>query len=91
MYSDKADSFAKFPAYAERLRAADPTNYCKIQVHKEIGHFLGAFFAPAGLRYASQYIQEIFGVNGTHTASQFRMNLLIASGVDANGETLPMA
>jgi hypothetical protein len=56
MYSDEADSFAKFLAYAERLRAANPTNYCKIQVHKETSHFLGAFFAPARLQYASQYI-----------------------------------
>ena len=91
MYGDEAESFAKFPAYAERFQAADPTNYCKIQIHKETGHFIGAFFAPGGLRHASKFIREIIGVDGTHTASRFRMNLLIAGGVDANGETIPLA
>jgi hypothetical protein len=42
MYSNEADSFAKFLAYAERFKAADPNNYAKIQVHKETGHFLGS-------------------------------------------------
>ena len=30
MYGDEAESFAKFPAYAERFRVADPDNYYKI-------------------------------------------------------------
>lgn len=91
MYSDKAKSFAKFLAYVERFQAADPTNYCKIQVHKEIGHFLSVFFAPSGLQHASKFIQEIIRVDSTYTASQFQMNLLIASSVNANGETIPLA
>jgi hypothetical protein len=91
MYSDKADSFAKFPAYAERFKAADPENFCKIETHKETGHFTGAFFAPAGLRHAHKTLFGFIGVDGTHTASRFRMNLLIAGGTDANGETIPLA
>jgi hypothetical protein len=91
MYSDEAESFVKFLAYIERFQAIDPTNYCKIQIHKEIGYFIGAFFAPGGLRHASKFIREIIGVDGTYIASRFRINLLIASGVDANGETIPLA
>jgi hypothetical protein len=49
MYGDKAESFAKFPAYVECFRDVNPTNYYKIQVHKETGHFLGAFFTLGGL------------------------------------------
>jgi hypothetical protein len=91
MYSDESDSFAKFPAFAERFKAADLENFCKIETHKETGHFLAAFFAPAGLRQAHKYLFEFIGVDGTHTTSRFRMNLLIASGTDANGETIPLA
>src|SRR5271163_658002 len=29
MYRDEAESFAKFPAYAERFRAANLNNYCR--------------------------------------------------------------
>jgi hypothetical protein len=91
MYGDEAESFAKFPAYAERFQAANSKNYCKIQVHKETGHLIGAFFAPAGLRHAHKGLCEFIGIDDTHTASRFRMNLLIASGTDANDETLPLA
>jgi hypothetical protein len=91
MYSDEAESFAKFPAYRERFIAADLENYCKIQVNKETGNFMGIFFAPAGLRHAHKSMVELIGFDGTHTASQFKMNLLIAGGIDANSKTLPLA
>jgi hypothetical protein len=91
MYSDEAESFAKFPAYAERFRAVDLGNYCRIQVHKETSHFIAAFFALASLRYAYESLCEFIRIDGTYTASQFRINLLIASGTNANNETLPLA
>jgi hypothetical protein len=52
MYSNEAESFAKFLAFAKRFKAADLENFCRIALHEAIGHFQGAFFAPAGLRYA---------------------------------------
>jgi hypothetical protein len=91
MYGDEAESFAKFPAYRERFMAADEGNYCNIQVNKETGSFMGIFFAPAGLRHAHESMVELIGFDGTHTASRFKMNLLIAGGVDANSKTLPLA
>jgi len=91
MYGDEADSFAKFPAFAERFQAANPENYCRIQVHKETGHFMGAYFALAGLQHAHKSLCEFIGINSTHTASQFQMNLLIASRTDANNKTLLLA
>jgi cytochrome c553 len=91
MYGDEAESFAKFPAYAERFQAADPDNYCKIKKHKETGNFQAAFFAPVGLRHAHMSMRSFIGIDGTHTGSRFRMTLLIAGGIDANGETLPLA
>jgi hypothetical protein len=69
MYGNKADSFAKFLAYAERFQAADPENYYRIQVHKETGHFIGAFFALAGLRHAHKSLREFIRIDGTYTAS----------------------
>jgi hypothetical protein len=51
MYGDEAQSFAKFPAYGARFKAADPNNYCKIQTHKDIGYFQAVFFALVGTRY----------------------------------------
>ena len=35
MYSDEAESFAKFPAYTERFKVANPINFYKIAKHKD--------------------------------------------------------
>ena len=91
MYGDEAESFAKFPAYAERFRAADSENYCKIATHKEIGQFQAAFFAPIGLRHTHKNLMEFIGIDGTYMGSKFKMTLLIACGVNANNKTLPLA
>jgi hypothetical protein len=91
MYRDEAKSFAKFPVYQERFIAANAGNYCKIQVNKDTGNFIRIFFALAGLRHAYESMVELIGFDRTYTASQFKINLLIASSVKANGKTLPLA
>ena len=52
MYGNQESSFRRFPVYAERLQAADPLNAVQIINSKSTGHFLAAFFAPAGTRMA---------------------------------------
>jgi hypothetical protein len=69
MYRDEAESFAKFPAYQERFIAADAENYCKIQVNKDTGNFMGIFFALAGLRHTYESMVELIGFDRTYTAS----------------------
>jgi hypothetical protein len=91
MYSNEAESFAKFPALAERFQAADLYNYCKIAYYEATSHFQAAFFAPSGMRHAARMLCTIIGIDGTHTSSKFQMTLLIAVGIDANDETLPLA
>jgi MuDR family transposase len=39
MYRDESASFAKFLAYAERFKAVDTDNYCKVAMQKETGQF----------------------------------------------------
>ena len=52
---------------------------------------MGIFFALVGLRHAHESMIGMIGFDGTYTASRFKMNLLIAGGVNANGKTLPLA
>jgi hypothetical protein len=91
MYGDEAESFAKFLALAERFQAADRNNYVLIKKHKETGNFQAAFFALASLRIAHLSMQSFTSIDGTHTVSKFWMTLLIASSINANGKTLPLA
>jgi hypothetical protein len=53
--------------------------------------FQAAFFALASLRIAHLSMQSFISIDGTHTISKFWMTLLIASSINANGKTLPLA
>ena len=55
------------------------------------GHFEAVFFMPSGLWSAQWYMRPFVGLDGAHTKSRFRMQLLIACGIDANDEVLPIA
>jgi hypothetical protein len=91
MYSDKAKSFAKFPALAERFIAADKYNYCYIIYYAKTFHFQAAFFALRGIQRTRRWICKFFSIDGTYTGSKFQMTLLVAIGINANDETLLMA
>ncbi len=85
--SDEADSFARFPAFAERYLAADVDNFCKLEVD-ENSYFEAFFIAPAGTRYGHWYLRPFIGLDSTHTKSRFRIMLLIACSINTNNEIL---
>jgi len=49
------------------------------------------FFALFGLRHAHLSMRSFIVVDSTRTSSRFQMTLLIASSIDTNGKTLPLA
>ena len=86
----EAESFSKFVHYGQRIKDSDPNNYYHLETDDE-GHFQAFFCAPAGLRHAFKFLRHFIGLDGTHTSSKFRMQLLIAGGIDANNHILPLA
>jgi hypothetical protein len=44
-----------------------------------------------GLRYAGRHLRGFTAIDGTHTKSRYRMILLIACGIDANSNVVPLA
>ena len=87
---DKADCFAQFPAYITRYKAADKRNYAQLKL-SERGNFEAAFFCPASCRQAASQLRLFIAVDGTHTRSKYRMQLIIACGIDANNNGVPLA
>jgi hypothetical protein len=82
--------FSQFPDYIARFTAATPKNYAAL--HPSIdGKFKAAFFSPAPCRHAFDSIREIVFLDGTHTFGRYKMILLIAVGIDANGHVIPLA
>ena len=60
-------------------------------VIKDTGEFQALAIAPAPCRSAATALRPYTGLDGTHTKSRFRMMLLIATGIDANGQILILA
>jgi hypothetical protein len=88
--SDEADCFAKFPAYIERYKAVDKFNYAQIK-QSERGNFEAVFFCPASCIRACSQIRRFIAIDRTYTRSKYRMQLLIACGIDANNNSVPIA
>jgi hypothetical protein len=91
IYSDEAESCAKFPALVEWFIAVDEYSFCNFSYHPNTYYFPAAFFAPRGIQLAGKWICSFIGINGTYIGSKFQMTLLIAIGINASNETLLMA
>lgn len=90
LWGDESECFAQFPDYISRFNSADPENRAYIDVGSN-NRFNAAFFAPAGLRHAGRCLRGFTAIDGTHTKSRYRMILLIACGIDANSNVVPLA
>jgi hypothetical protein len=86
----EADCFAKFPAYIEQLVALDPKNQSALAIDEE-DRFEAAAFAPAAMKQAFQWLRPFIALDACHTRSKFRMMLMIAVGIDANDNVLPLS
>jgi hypothetical protein len=83
--------FPLFPEYRTRILDADPQNRAILEVDKESGAFKAFAVAPAATRHAQKHIKDLVGLDACHTKSRFRMMLLIATGLDANNQILPLS
>ena len=74
----------------EQLVASDPENQSAIAVDEE-DRFEAAAFALAALKQAFQWIRKFVALDACHTRSKFRIMLMIAVGIDANDNVLPLS
>jgi hypothetical protein len=69
MWGNESKSFALFPNYIARFKAADKANRAYISTLPN-GTFEAAFFCPGGLRNAGTYLRGFTAIDGTHTKSR---------------------
>lgn len=69
MWGNESDSFALFPDYIARFKAADRANRAYISTLHD-GTFEAIFFCPAGLRNAGTFLRGFTAIDGTHTKSR---------------------
>ena len=81
--SNKADCFAKFPAYCQCYKAADLLNFCKIKVYKT-KQFEAVFFVPAGCCQVYTKIHNFLAIDSIYILSKYQIILLISCRIDTN-------
>ncbi len=54
-------------------------------------NFEAVFFCPASCRRASSQLRPFFAINKTYTRLKYQMQLLIACGINANNNSVPLA
>ena len=69
--------------------AVNPFHYADLKL-SPLGNFEAVFFAPAGYKKACAQIRPILAVDGMHTRSRYRIQLLIAVGIDTNSNRMPV-
>lgn len=88
--SDKANCFAKFPAYCQYYKTADLLNFCKMKVYKT-GQFEAIFFVPAGCCQAYTKIYNFLAIDSIYILSKYWIILLICCGIDTNNNMFSIA
>jgi hypothetical protein len=90
--SDEAEAFVKILALCERIQAVDEDNYLSMSwSNGNSSKFKAIFIALASTRNAQWYFHPFTGLDRAHTKSRYRMQLLVACGVNANDRVLPLA
>ena len=87
---NEADCFILFLAYMQRLEDSDPLNQALL-VTDEQDHFQAAAFALAAIKKACRWLRKFVALDACHTRSKFYMMFMIAVGIDANDNILPLS
>src|SRR5215212_7149039 len=58
---------------------------------EDTGRFEAAAFAPSATIYACQYIRRFIALDACHAKSKYPMMLMIAVGIDANDNVIPLS
>ena len=87
---NEADSFALFPVYMQRLEDSDPLNQAQLALDEQCC-FQAAAFTPAAMKKAYRWLRKFVALDACHTRSKFYMMFIIAVGIDANDNILPLS
>ena len=87
----EADCFARFLAYLQHLADTDDGSLSRLSYDEETSRFEAAAFAPSATINACWNIRKFVALDACHTKSRYPMMLMIAVGIDANDNAIPLA
>ena len=87
----EANCFVRFPAYLQHIADTDDGSLGRLSYDKETGRFKAAAFAPSATINACQNIRKFVALDACYTKSRYLIILIIAVGIDANDNAIPLA
>lgn len=82
-------AFQLLPPYIDRLKALDPQIYVNLEFNPRTGNLI--FIVPEATKICFSESRRLICIDGTFLTGKFVMTLLLAVGVDANGQTTVLA
>jgi hypothetical protein len=87
----KADCFARFLAYLQHIADTNDGFVGRLLYNEETGRFKATAFALSATINACRNIQRFVALDACYTKSKYLMMLMIAVGIDANDNAIPLA
>jgi hypothetical protein len=87
----KANYFAQFLVYLQHIPNANDGSLSHLLYNKETGWFKAAAFAPSTTINVCWNMQRFVVLDACYTKSKYLMMLMIAVGIDANNNAIPLA
>jgi hypothetical protein len=87
----EADCFGRFPAYLQHMVDTDDGALGCLSCDEDTGRFEAAAFAPSATINACRNIRKFVALDACHTKSKYPMMLMIAVGIDANDNAIPLS
>jgi hypothetical protein len=87
----EADCFARFLGYLQHMADTDDRSLSRLSYDEEMGWFKATAFAPSTTINACRNIWRFVALDACYTKSKYPMMLIIAVGIDANNNAIPLA
>jgi hypothetical protein len=87
----EADCFARFLAFLQHIADIDKGSQGRLVYNEETSCFEAAAFALSATINACQNIWSFVALDVCYTKSKYLIMLIIAIGIDANGNAIPLA
>jgi hypothetical protein len=84
-------SFELLPAYIELLRRKASRSHTHLEIDSRTNRFIRVFICPHQSRGSWLHLRRFIAADGTFLKGRFIQQLLLAVGIDANGNTLILA
>jgi hypothetical protein len=84
-------SFQLLPSYRDTVELRCPGAIVDLLIGQQTGNFQRCFVCPPTSRTTFQHLRRLVAVDGTFLTGRFSLTLLLAVGIDANGQNVILA